>query len=242
VIYDRAGSSFASLRTGMIDWNTVLKGCSWFHFSAISPALNAQATEVCEEAVSIASGLGLTISVDLNYRSKLWKYGKQPVDVMPRLVKYCDVVMGNIWSAAELLGVTVDPGIHEKGTKEAYLAHATKTATGIRSLFPVCKTVANTFRFDDGNGIKYYAALDIDEGQFVSPLLTTREVKDKVGSGDCFMAGLIYGLYKEHQPQDVIDFAAAAAFGKLQETGDATSQTIRAVQNILSKTWTKMKP
>src|SRR5688572_6216195 len=122
VIYDRAGSSFASLRTGMIDWKMVLNGCSWFHFSAISPALNAHAAEVCEEAVSIASGLGLTISVDLNYRSKLWKYGKQPVDVMPRLVKYCDVVMGNIWSAAELLDVTIDPGIHEKGTKEAYLA------------------------------------------------------------------------------------------------------------------------
>ena len=129
----------------------------------------------------------------------------------------------------------------KKGIRQAYLDHATTTASQIRKQFPVCKTVANTFRFDDGNGIKYYAALDNEEGQFVSPELSTRVVTDKVGSGDCFMAGLIYGLYNDHIPQDVIDFAAAAAFGKLQEKGDATSQTVESVKNILVATWTKMK-
>jgi len=233
VIYDRAHSSFAELQPGMIDWDTVLSGCSWFHFSAISPALNENAVAVCKEALQAASQKGLTISVDLNYRAKLWKYGKQPADVMPELLAYCDLVMGNIWSANSLLGVPVDGTIHLQHDPAVYLQHATQTAQAIRTRFPQCSTVANTFRFDADKGIHYYAALDTAEGQFVSPQFNTEIVVDKIGSGDCFMGGLIYGHYNKLSPQQIISYAAAAAFGKLQEKSDATSQTVNDVQRLL---------
>ena len=233
VIYDRAHSSFSELIPGMIDWDELLKDAGWFHFSAISPALNASAAMVCKEALEAASKKGLFISVDLNYRSKLWQYGKQPVDIMPELVQYCDLVMGNIWSANSLLGTALDEKIHDKKSKAAYLEHASATAENIMLQFTKCKTIANTFRFDEGNGIKYYAALDQQNKQYVSPEFCTASVADRVGSGDCFMAGLIYGLYNGHVPQDIINFAAAAATGKLQETGDATQQTIEQVKALL---------
>jgi 2-dehydro-3-deoxygluconokinase len=241
VIYDRAGSSFSELKPGMIDWHQVLKDCCWFHFSAISPALNENIAMVCNEALKVASELGLTISVDLNYRSKLWKYGKQPIDIMPLLVQYCDIVMGNIWSAHELLGISLDDKIHEKKNKTGYLEHARKTATTIMKKFPVCKYAAQTFRFQDENKVLYYATLDNELEQFVSPEFSAESVVDKVGSGDCFMAGLIYGLFNKQESQPVIDFAAAAAFGKLQETGDSTNQSVGDVHTIL-KTGIPTKP
>ena len=233
VIYDRAHSSFSELKPGTIDWDKLLKDADWFHFSAISPALNEDAAKVCKEAVEAAYKKGLTISVDLNYRSKLWQYGKQPVEIMPELAQYCDVIMGNIWSANSLLAIALDENIHYKKSKAAYLGHATETAQNIMLQFPKCKTVANTFRFDEGNGIKYYASLNQHKEQYVSPEFCTATVADKVGSGDCFMAGLIYGLCNGHAPQNIINFAAAAATGKLLETGDTTQQTIDQVEALI---------
>lgn len=242
VIYDRTGSSFAELTPGCINWEEVLNDCTWFHFSAISPSLNNNVAAVCREALYFASQKGITISVDLNYRSRLWKYGKKPTQVMPELVNYCNVIMGNIWAANSLLGFSIDDNIHDQPSREKYLAHATETANEMLRQFPACQTVASTFRFDREEGINYYAALNNNKGQFISPEFSTSSVVDKVGSGDCFMAGLIYGLYNEHPSQEVIDFASAAAFGKLQEKGDATEQSVQAVKKILSNEWTGTKP
>jgi 2-dehydro-3-deoxygluconokinase len=124
VIYDRSNSSFAELKPGMIDWEKVLHNISWFHFSAISPALNENIALVCKEVLEAASKKNISISVDLNYRSKLWQYGNRPAEIMPELVQHCDVIMGNIWSANILLGIDVDENIHSKGKKEYYLEHA----------------------------------------------------------------------------------------------------------------------
>lgn len=236
VIYDRFHSSFYELQPGDIDWDKVLEDVSWFHFTAISPALNAGAAAVCKEALEAARSKGITISVDLNYRAKLWKYGQEPVAVMPDLVQYCDVIMGNIWAAHTLLGISLDREVETKDRKEDYLAHALRTSREIQEKFPRCKTIAYTFRFDDPPaGIKYYAALYQDGLLSVSPDFATQHVVDKAGSGDCFMAGLIYGLDRNDPPQQVVSFAAAAAFGKLQETGDASAQTVEAVETRLSQ-------
>ncbi|CAN5608729.1 hypothetical protein BH10BAC2_BH10BAC2_05430 [soil metagenome] len=235
VIYDRAYSSFSELKPGSINWMEMLKDACWFHFSAISPALNEDAAMVCREAVMAASKMGITISVDLNYRAKLWQYGKKPVEVMPELVQYCDMVMGNIWSANSLLGIELDTTIHNKKSKEAYLHLATVTANNIFQAFPQCKRVANTFRFDAGDGIQYYAALNEKGEQYVSREFSIDKVVDKVGSGDCFMAGLIYGKYSNNGPQQIVDFSAAAAVGKTQEIGDATKQSVEDVNKRLSK-------
>lgn len=236
VIYDRAYSSFWELKPGMIDWDKMLDGCSWFHFSAISPALNEIAPAVCEEALRAAKSKGLIISVDLNYRARLWKYGKEPVEIMPLLAEYCDVIMGNIWAEEKLLGTAIDQSLVEQNKKETYLEHSRKTSLEILQKFSNCRVVANTFRFDGGDGgIQYYATLNTKETQVVSTEFGIDKVVDKIGSGDCFMAGLIYGLYNGNPLQQVIDFAAAAAFGKLQEKSDATSQKLADVNETLKK-------
>jgi len=236
VIYDRAHSSFSGLKPGEINWDKVLEGVSWFHFSAISPALNEDAAQVCLEALKAASNKGIFISVDLNFRAKLWKYGKKPVEVMPELLQYCDLVMGNIWAANTLLGIDIDENVAvNKADKQRYLQHSLETSEAIIAKFPKCKIVANTFRFDAfESGILYYTTLYKDGQLTVSEEFTTEKVIDKVGSGDCFMGGLIYGLYHNHPSDEVINFAAAAAFGKLNEYGDATSQTIEDVEQLLT--------
>jgi 2-dehydro-3-deoxygluconokinase len=234
VIYDRNHSSFASLVPGQIDWEKVFENVSWLHLSAISPALNANAAEVCVEAVKAAAKKNITISIDLNYRAKLWQYGKPPFEIMPAIVEHCDVVMGNVWSAESLLGIKVgDDFSHECATQETYLQQANKTAAEIMQRFPKCKMVANTFRFDEGAGIRYFATLKNKSGSFNSAIYSTQNIVDKVGSGDCFMGGLIYGIYNNNSAQDIINYAAAAAFSKLNIKGDATSSSVEDIKKII---------
>ena len=223
VIYDRAHSSFAGLQPGMIDWDGVLGDIGWLHFSAISPALNANAADVTMELVKAASQKNITISVDLNYRAKLWQYGVQPMDVMPGLVQYCDLVMGNLWAAEKMLGIPVDAAL-TTGKKEDYLEHARISSKKIMELFPRVKHVAKTFRFDHGaGGIRYYTSF-YDGRLYHSKEYQSDKILDKVGSGDCFMAGLIHGLSQGKSAQDTLEFATAAAFQKLFIPSDATDQ------------------
>lgn len=225
VIYDRAYSSFSELQPGMINWDKALEGCSWFHFSAISPAVNENTAAVCKEALNAASAKGMTISVDLNYRSKLWQFGRQPQDVMAELVKYCQVIMGNIWAVESLLGIE-STIISSAGKLKEQLAEAAgKSMFQLHQQYPQAQSLAYTFRLEKD----YWAVLQHGAEMAVSKQFLIGEVIDKVGSGDCFMAGLIYGLCNKHAAQQIINYAAAAAVGKLQEVGDATQQTIEQV-------------
>lgn len=229
VIYDRAHSAFAALKPGTIHWREVLKDCNWFHFSAISPALNDDAAAVCQEAVTVAKEMGLTVSVDLNYRAKLWQYGKQPVAVMPQLVSYCDVIMGNLWAAEALLGITSPVKDSAGKTNEELAAAAKESMQQLQQQFTQVKTMAYTFRLDK----RYWAYLQHGQQQATAKELIIEDVVDKVGSGDCFMAGLIYGLVNNHAANSIINFAATAAVGKLYEKGDATQQTVAQIQQRL---------
>ena len=231
VVYDRAHSAFSELQPGIINWKELLSTYSWFHFSAISPALNEQARLVCLEALKAANDLKMKISIDLNYRSKLWKYGKSPHEVMPELAAFCDVIMGNIWSANTLLNIPVNENKLLNNHQAEYIQHAAETANMLKKEFPKCTMVANTFRFDNNAGIDYYATLHTQAGNFVSARHTTEKITDKVGSGDCFMAGLIYGQNLRMSDQQIIDFAAAAAVGKMMEKGDATQQSVESIKN-----------
>lgn len=235
-VFDRKNSSFATLGTGIVNWNEVLEDVSWLHFSAIAPAVSESAAALCKEALEAASKKNITISVDLNHRKLLWQYGKEANEVMIDLAKYCTVIMGNVWSANTLLGIPVDEKIHENPAKENYLAHATLCANEIFKKFPHCKWLANTFRFDaTENKIEYFATLNSKDNQSVSPVFKTETVVERVGSGDCFMAGLIYGIANDTDPQTIISTAAAAAFGKLQEIGDATNNSMADINLILNK-------
>ncbi|HEU4471062.1 MAG TPA: sugar kinase [Flavisolibacter sp.] len=228
VIYDRAYSSFWELRPGQIDWDRMLDGIGWFHFSAISPALNADAAAVCLEAAAAASSKGITVSVDLNYRAKLWQYGKTPAEVMPALVGHCDVIMGNVWAEEKMLGIAVDANLPNE--KQAYLDQSEKTSAAIMRQYPKCRQVANTFRFDEQGGIRYYATLYEGATLYAANEQYSTYIVDRVGSGDTFMAGLIYGNRMGHAPANIIGFAAAAAFNKLFIKGDATTASVEEIR------------
>ena len=235
VIYDRAGSSFAELTPGIINWDEVLQGMDWFHFSAICPALSQSAADVCLEALQAARARNITISVDLNYRAKLWQYGKQPSDIMPALAAHCDLIMGNVWAAETMLNIPVDPDLKKKDSKEIYLQQARETSEEIIRQFPSCNVVANTYRFDHTGSIQYYTALYRDEQLHISREYKTQTVVDKVGSGDCFMAGLIYGHMQEWDAQQIIEFATAAAFNKLFIKGDATTSSVEEIRSAFNQ-------
>jgi 2-dehydro-3-deoxygluconokinase len=235
VIYDRMHSSFSELKKGMIDWEHILHDVSWFHFSAISPALNESVAEVCLEALQAASRKNINISIDLNYRPKLWKQ-RNPHDVMSVLLPYCDVVMGNIWSAHDLLGIPLDSHLVQAKEKSAYLQHAHQTAMKILKRFARVKTVANTFRFEeDEEGILYYGSLYSAHQWADSSVYRGKQVVDKVGTGDCFMAGLIYGLFNHLPEPEVIQLAAAAGFGKFFEWGDSTYQELKTIRERIKQ-------
>ena len=234
VIYDRAYSSFSRLKPGMIDWDAVLDDVGWLHFSAISPALNPAVADVCKEGVQAAAAKGVRVSVDLNYRAKLWQYGVPPLAVMPGLVGYCDLVMGNLWAAEKMLGIPVDERLTAGGGKEDYLEHARLTSAAIMERFPRVRQVAKTFRFDQGeNGIRYFAALYSAGELYSSREYVSAAILDKVGSGDCFMAGLIRGICRGQSPAEMLGFATAAAFQKLFIPSDATSQRAEDIEQFI---------
>jgi len=233
LIYDRAGSAFANLKPGVIDWDKALQGVSWFHFSAICPAISQNVADVCLEVLQAASKKQITISLDLNYRSKLWKYGKNPVEVMPQLAKYCDLIMGNVWAAETMLGIPVEPNIHESGQKSIYLKEALNTSEHIMLQYPRCKAVANTFRFDASSEINYYTTLFTTGDFYSSQEYQSDKVVDKVGSGDCFMAGIIYGFYNQNSPAEILEFATAAAFAQLFIKSDATDKTVDDIKTAI---------
>jgi 2-dehydro-3-deoxygluconokinase len=248
VIYDRAHSSFSGLQAGSIDWDRVLENVGWLHFSAISPALNRQVARVCEEALEAASAKEITISVDLNYRAKLWQYGAAPTDIMPGLVKYCDLIMGNLWAAEKMLGIPVDSQLTGSGKKEDYLRHARQTSEQLLEKFPLASMAANTFRFDREPatphsagpdsatpGINYYTTLFTAGNLYESKEYFSDKILDKVGSGDCFMAGLIHGIYNQRPMQDTLEFATAAAFQKLFIPSDATDQSADAIEKFIKE-------
>ncbi|MDB5014471.1 MAG: carbohydrate kinase [Daejeonella sp.] len=223
VIYDRANSSFTELRTNTINWDAIFEDVSWFHFSAICPAISQEVADVCEEALAVASQKGICISIDLNYRSKLWQYGKKAAEVVPSLVKYCDLVMGNVWAAQTMLDIPVADNLAEQDVKSLYLEQALITSVEISKQYPRTTSVANTFRFDYGKGVRYYTTLYTGGKLHVSQEYLAEEIVDKVGSGDCFMAGLIYGFYHKLEPDAILEFATAAAFSKLFIPSDATT-------------------
>lgn len=233
VIYDRSNASTALLQPGDINWEKTLEGVSWLHFSAITPALSASVALVCEEALKEAAARGIFISVDLNYRAKLWQYGKDPMEVMPGLVQYCNLVMGNIWAAERMLGISLPAPLQR--TKEVLINQAEKTSKSILETYSACRQVANTFRFDHETGVNYYATLFDGKELYVSQEQHVKTITDRVGSGDCFMAGLIYGNVNRYEPQQIIDFATTAACKKFGVKGDATTVTVNEIKNSMPR-------
>ena len=173
-----------------------------------------------------AKAKGITVSIDLNYRSKLWQYGQAPQTVMPNLLQYCDVVMGNLWSVESLLGIPT--GLNgQQDVSDAALVRAAATSMQLlQQQYPSVHTMAYNFRFDD----RYFAVLHKNNERVTAATKQLTSVVDKVGSGDCFMAALIYAIKNNYSNTDIINFAVSAAMGKLGEKGDSTQQTVMQIK------------
>ncbi|PIF34419.1 2-dehydro-3-deoxygluconokinase [Flavobacterium sp. 9] len=235
VIYDRKYSSFSQLKPSTINWEEVFEGVSWFHFTAIAPALNTNVAALCEEALIVATKKGITISLDLNYREKLWKYGLNPKQVMPKLADYAHVIMGNIWSAEKMLGIAIDPNLIASEKDPDLVEQARITSKEILARYPNCRTIANTFRFSEEESVKYFATLYQNGNIYKSETLFATNTIDKVGTGDCFMAGLIYGILHQKKSQQIVGFAAHAAYQKLFIKGDATTSKVDEIEQLIKQ-------
>ncbi|KXX71598.1 sugar kinase [Flammeovirga sp. SJP92] len=224
VVYDRAYSGFATLKENTIDWIKVFEGAEWLHWSGISPAVSATAAKVCFEALSAAKKKGLTVSCDLNYRSKLWKYGKGPKEIMPQLIELTDIVLGGKEDARIMLGVEFEENdgydSAPRRIKE-HFPHLKMVATSLRKSYSASHNNISGVLFD---GIEEFRSTAYD-----MPFMI-----DRVGGGDAYMAGLIYGFINyTDDPQKIIDFAAAASCLKHTIHGDASLTKVSEVEGIM---------
>jgi 2-dehydro-3-deoxygluconokinase len=229
VVYDRAHSSMATIEKGMIDWEKVLEDATWFHWSGITAAISKSAAEACLEAIKVAHKLGLKISCDLNYRSKLWQYGKTPSEVMPELLKYSTVILGDIDTAYFMLGkAKVNPNYQdEKSLPVLY--------SKLFELCPNLKTIATTLRYSVSASHQRIGGILFDGKKiYQAAVKEVTPVIDRVGSGDAFMGGLIYGLLEyPNNDQRALDFAVAACCLKHTIAGDYNLVTLKEVENML---------
>jgi 2-dehydro-3-deoxygluconokinase len=229
VIYDRTNSSFANLKPGEIDWGEVFEGVSWFHWSGISAAVSQSAADVCAEAIAEAKKRNMTISVDFNYRSKLWQYGKTPAQVMPSLLAQCDVILCDFDAVKLYLGLEqVKTGNKEEAFKQSCPA--------IKSKLPSAKTIAMTFRENSASGMDLYSGAVFQNNQaHFSKTFSLGEIIDRIGSGDAFMGGLIYALMQGWEAQRVAQFAAACGVLKHSMPGDFTILKKEEVESFLNQ-------
>jgi len=233
VIYDRADSSFATVSPNMYDWKAIFSDAGWFHWTGITPAVSAGAAAVCLEAVKKAREMGITISCDLNYRAKLWKWGKSAKDVMEELVSYCDVAIGNEEDAEKVFGIQA-AGTDTRQGKVA----ADKYRFVCESLskkFEKLKTIAITLRGSLSASHNTWSAILWQSGNtFTGPIYDITDIVDRVGSGDSFAGGLIYGLTAyPSDPQRALDYAVAASALKHTIYGDFNLVSIAEVEKLM---------
>ncbi len=235
VVYDRAHSGMATIEKGMIDWETVLADAQWFHWTGITPALSQGAADACLEAIQTANKMGITVSTDLNYRKKLWKYGKQPNEVMPELVAGCDIILGNEEDAEKHFGLHpegVDVTQGHSVSAQSYLS----VLQQLMHKFPRAKKVITTLRGSISASHNTWSGVLYDGDQlYEAPTYDITDIVDRVGGGDSFMGGLIYGLLTyPDDDQKALEFAVAASCLKHTIYGDANLATVEEVEKLMS--------
>ena len=235
VVYDRAHSAIAEIESGMIDWDAVFEGVAWFHWTGITPAISQGAADVCLEAVKAASSIGITISTDLNYRAKLWQYGGERETIMTELTSYCDIILGNEEDAEKHFGVKpegLDITTQGQDVKaEAFLS----VCKQMMEKFPRAKKVITTLRGSISASHNTWAGVLYDgEKMYETRQYQITDIVDRVGGGDSFMGGLIYGLLQyPDDDQNALDFAVAASCLKHTIKGDANLVTVSEVEKLM---------
>ena len=224
VVYDRAHSAISEIQPGMVNWEEVFKDASWFHWTGITPAISQGAADACLEAIPVANRMGIPVSCDLNYRKNLWKYGKMASEVMPELVAGCDVILGNEEDA-------------EKATNgEVNAAEFESVCTQLMAKFPRAKKVIITLRGAINANHNTWGGVLYAKGKlYQSRRYDITHIVDRVGGGDSFMGGLIYGLLTyTTDDQKALDFAVAASCLKHTIYGDFNQVTVEEVEKLMS--------
>jgi 2-dehydro-3-deoxygluconokinase len=234
VIYDRSNSGMATIQAGMVDWEEVFKDAQWFHWTGITPAISQGAADACLEAIHTANRMGVIVSTDLNYRKNLWKYGKKPGDIMPALVEGCDIILGNEEDAEKHFGIHPENVDVTKGgtvDAKAYLS----VSKQLLQRFPRAKKVITTLRGSINASHNAWSGVLYDgEKLYEAPTYQITHIVDRVGGGDSFMAGLIYGLLTwPGDDQKALNFAVAASCLKHTIYGDANLVTVKEVEQLM---------
>lgn len=234
VIYDRAGSSFAAIQPGMVDWKAVFDGADWFHWTGITPAVSQGAADACREAIGLAKEWGLTVSCDLNYRAKLWKWGKPADEVMADLVAACDVAIGNEEDADKVFGLKAPEADVTAGKVDAGPYRV--VCEELVKRFPNLKTVAITLRGSLSASHNTWSGVLWDKGQFhIAPVYDIAPIVDRVGGGDAFAGGLIYGLRRFGDDRGrALGFAVAASCLKHAIVGDFNAVSVPEVEHLMA--------
>ncbi|HEY7306883.1 MAG TPA: sugar kinase [Bryobacteraceae bacterium] len=234
VLYDREFSSIALAKPRTIDWNAALQDAAWLHVTGITPALSASAAELTLEAVRAAREKGMQVSCDLNYRKNLWKWGKQACEVMPELLRFADVCIANEEDCQKAINVHVDIDV-ESGSleREKY----GELCERVMATFPDLKLLAITLRESKSASYNGWSAcLHTGKEYLCSRRYEITHIVDRVGGGDSFAAGLIYGLTHLASPEEALEFAVAAGCLKHSIPGDFNRFSVDEVRALVEGT------
>ncbi|MDR3166230.1 MAG: sugar kinase [Synergistaceae bacterium] len=230
VVYDRAHSSISEISPGELKWDNIFKGVHWFHTTGITPALSRSAAETALEAVKAARANGVKISCDLNYRKKLWKWGRSPEEVMTELASQVDVLIANEEDCQKCLGIELDVDV-AKGSLDA--SKYRELARLVTARFPNVAHFAVSLRESlSADWNNWSVVMATKDGFYTSKKYEIRDIVDRIGGGDAFGAGLIWGLGNLGGPQEIVEFAAAASALKHTIYGDYNRISLEDVKNL----------
>ena len=230
VVYDRANSAIALAKPGDIDWDAAFEDVDWFHITGITPAVSETAMELSLQSVKAAKEKGVTVSCDLNYRKNLWKYGKNVTEVMSELAKYIDICVANEEDVQKCLGIAIDVDVASgRLDTERYKALSDK----VMAAYPNIQMVAGTLRSSHSADWNDWAAYYNDgENFYVSKKYEIHDIIDRVGGGDSFAGGLIYGLSHYDAKEEALEYAVAASCLKHSIIGDFNRVSVSDVEKL----------
>jgi len=232
VVYDRDYSSIALAGPGDVDWNKAFTGAGWFHITGITPAISGSAAALSLQAVQAARGKGLTVSCDLNYRKNLWKWGKSAVEVMSDLMKLVDIAIANEEDVQKSLGIHAKVDVHSGKLDRAQYEALTDN---VLNVYPNLNAIAITLRESHSASSNGWSACLNNRNEFVlSRHYDITHIVDRVGSGDSFAGGLIYGMQTGMPPQEALEFAVAASCLKHSIPGDFNRVSVDDVNALLA--------
>jgi len=233
VMYDRSYSSISQAKTEDFDWDLIFKDAKWFHISGITPALSQKSADLSLQVIKIARDLGLKISCDLNYRKKLWNYGKPAQEIMSKIVPFIDIVIANEEDLQKSLGIELDQRI---GTDELDLNKYEKLLKKVSEQFPNIEIIATTLRESysaDHNDWSALCYVKTTNATYFSKKYSLKNIVDRVGAGDAYAGGFIYGIFSKMKIQDALEFAVAASALKHTISRDINRVSVKEVNHLV---------